>query len=115
MMAKGARSSAVEHSLHTGGVTGSIPVAPTIASLAPAMVPLSGVGGGQLHHGPAVAAEAAVDGIHLTAVRLEPVDLHLALGELVAGNAKVEDRLVCVSVDTQILRAELGFAGGGAP
>src|SRR5208337_4076716 len=26
----GARSSAGEHSLHTGGVTGSIPVAPTI-------------------------------------------------------------------------------------
>ena len=29
----GARSSAGEHSLHTGGVTGSIPVAPTIKSL----------------------------------------------------------------------------------
>ena len=29
-----ARSSAVEHTLHTGGVTGSIPVAPTMASLA---------------------------------------------------------------------------------
>ena len=28
---KGARSSAGEHSLHTGGVTGSIPVAPTIS------------------------------------------------------------------------------------
>jgi hypothetical protein len=26
-----ARSSAVEHTLHTGGVTGSIPVAPTMA------------------------------------------------------------------------------------
>src|SRR3546814_11956193 len=29
-----ARSSAVEHTLHTGGVTGSIPVAPTMASRA---------------------------------------------------------------------------------
>src|ERR1700730_4396400 len=37
----GARSSAGEHSLHTGGVTGSIPVAPTIP-IAPAIVgPLS--------------------------------------------------------------------------
>ena len=27
---QGARSSAVEHTLHTGGVTGSIPVAPTM-------------------------------------------------------------------------------------
>ena len=29
---QGARSSAVEHTLHTGGVTGSIPVAPTMIS-----------------------------------------------------------------------------------
>jgi hypothetical protein len=30
ILLSGARSSAVEHTLHTGGVTGSIPVAPTM-------------------------------------------------------------------------------------